>query len=214
MSAVRDRTLVVDFGVLPERPKLDIVERLVKKLGLIPTDLRCIQLNNVRHCLLIEMADPATAAAETAKQHHLKHAFRINETTKIAIPVYVDDNTVDVRVHDLPPYMPNLKIAEAMLKYGEVITIRDEVWKNFFVGVPNGVRVLKMRLTKLVPSCITLCEHTTLATYTGQLITCRRCHLKRHPTKSWAEAAKLQEAPKKKPTINPLPPFCQPPIQQ
>lgn len=102
MSSVRERTIVVDFSVLPERPKLDIVQRFVEKsLGLLPTNLKSIQLHNIHHCVLIEMADPA-AAAETAQQHHLKHAYRINPTTKIAIPVYVDDDTVDVRVHDLP----------------------------------------------------------------------------------------------------------------
>lgn len=102
MSAVRDRTVVADFSVLPERPKLDIVQRFVEKsLGLRPTDFRSIQLHNIRHSVLIEMADP-TAAIKTATAHHLKHAFRINPTKKIAIPVYVDDDTVDVRIHDLP----------------------------------------------------------------------------------------------------------------
>ncbi|EDS34764.1 translation elongation factor EF-1 alpha/Tu [Culex quinquefasciatus] len=204
MSAVRKNTLVVDFSVLPERPKLDQVQRFVKTvLGLDSRDFRSIQLHNIRHCVLIEMADPA-AAIKTANDHHLKHVFRVNLVTKIAIPVYVDDNTVDVRVHDLPPDMPNNLIAEAMREYGEVLTVRDEVWKNFFTGVPNGVRVLKMKLSKPVPSYVTISKHCSLATHPEQIATCRRCGLKRHVGKSCSEVAKKQQ--QTKPTIiQPIP---------
>lgn len=208
MSAVRKNTLVVDFSVLPERPKLDHVQRFVKKvLGLDSRDFRSIQLHNIRHCVLIEMADPA-AAIKTANDHHLKHVFRVNLVTKIAIPVYVDDNTVDVRVHDLPPDMPNNLIAEAMREYGEVLTIRDEVWKNFFTGVPNGVRVLKMKLSKPVPSYVTISKHCSLATHPEQIATCRRCGLKRHVGKSCSEVAKKQQ--QTKPTIIQPIPFVSP----
>ncbi|XP_038106388.1 uncharacterized protein LOC119766080 [Culex quinquefasciatus] len=204
MSAVRKNTLVVDFSVLPERPKLDMVQRFAEKsLGLNPTDLRSIQLHNIRHCVLIQMADPA-AAVEVAVQHHLKHAFRISPTKKIAIPVYVDDDIVDVRIHDLPPDMSNMQIAEAMLQYGEVLTIRDEVWRDIFAGVPNGVRVLKMKISKPVPSYVTICGLSSLATHTGQISTCRRCGFQRHVSKSCSEVAKKQQ-PKPKPQKNPSP---------
>lgn len=133
------------------------------------------------------MADPA-AAIKIADDYHLKYAFKNNPTIKI--PVYIDDNTVDVRVHDLPLDLPNAKIIDAMREYGEVLTIRDEVWRNFFAGVPNGVRVVKMKLSKPVPSFITVCELSSLATYTGQTATCRRCGENRHVSKSCAEAAK------------------------
>lgn len=188
MSAARKNPLVVDFSVLPERPKLEVVQRFVEKgLGIVASDLRSIQLHNIRHCVLIEMADQA-AALKIATEHHLKYAFKAHPAIKI--PVYIDDNTVDVRLHDLPLDLPNTKITEAMQHYGEVLTIRDEVWRNFFAGVPNGVRVLKMKLSKPVPSYITVCELLTLATHTNQIATCRRCGEKRHVSKNCSEAAK------------------------
>ena len=188
MSAVRKNTLVVDFSVLPERPKLEVVQRFVEKgLGITSSALKSIQLHNIRHCVLIEMAEPA-AAIKIATESHLKYSFKTNPT--IRIPVYIDDNTVDVRVHDLPLDLPNAKITEAMREYGEVLTIRDEVWRNFFTGVANGVRVLKMKLSKPVPSYVTVCELITLTTYTGQTSTCRRCGEKRHVSKSCVEASK------------------------
>lgn len=196
MSSVRDRTVVVDFSVLPDRPKLDIVQRFVNKcLGLSSKDIQSIQLNNIRHCVLIAMAD-AAAASNIATAHHLKHAFRINPDKKLAIPVYVDDDTIDVRIHDLPTDVPNLEIAEAMREYGKVLSIRDEVWRDFFPGVPNGVRVLKMKLSKPVPSYITVRKYRTLATHTSQIATCRHCGLKRHASRSCSEAAKPQPKPK------------------
>lgn len=86
MSTVRDRTVVVDFSVLPERPKLDIVQRFVDKcIGLTSNDIKSIQLNNIRHCVLIAMADVASAT-NIATAHHLKHAFRINPAKRSRFP--------------------------------------------------------------------------------------------------------------------------------
>lgn len=204
MSGVRKNTVVADFSVLPKRPNLELVQRFVEKgLGLDPKTLRSIQLHNIRHCVLLEMMDP-DAAAETARKHHLKHTFRVKPDQKIPIPIYVDDDTIDVRVHDLPPDLPNKQIAEAMREFGEVLTIRDEVWKNFFIGIPNGVRVLKMKLSKPVPSFIKMCDFITLATHTGQIPTCRRCGLQRHVGTSCADQTN-------KPKKNPPAPVLLPP---
>lgn len=147
MSAVRKNPLVVDFSVLPQRPKLEVVQRFVEKgLGIVSSDLRSIQLHNIRHCVLIEIADPATAI-KIATENHLKYALKNT--------LY---HTVDVRVHDHPLDLPNTKITEAMHQYGEVFTIRDEVCRNFSAGVPNGMRVMKMKLSKLVHKCVRTCH--------------------------------------------------------
>lgn len=183
-----------------------------KSMGLNFTGLRSIQLHNIHHCVLIEMTDPA-AAVKTAAEHHLKHAFRISPTKKIAIPIYVDDDTVDVRIHDLPPDMSNMQIAEAMRQYGEVLTIRDEVWRDIFAGVPNGVRVLKMKISKPVPSYVTICGLNSLPTHTGQISTRRRCGFQRHVSKSCSEAAKNSNRCRNHKTIHlHLALFCLSPI--
>lgn len=79
--------------------------------------------------------------------------------------------------------------------------------EKFLPGVPNGVRVLKMKLSIPVPSYITICKLTTLATHPGQIITCRRCGLERHVAKSCSDVAKKQP-PKtqKEPSVPGLPP--------
>lgn len=191
MSPVRENTIFVDFGVLSARPSLDSVKKFVEKsMGLDPAWFKCLQLHNTRNGVLIEFADLATAK-KTAADHNMKHTIRSGEK-KFRIPVYVDDNAVHVRVHDLPPGMPNQDIADGMAEFGEVLTIMDEVWKNFFAGIPSGVRVLRMKLSKPVPSYVSIKGQLSLATHPGQTPTCRRCGQKSHPEKtcSAAKAAK------------------------
>ncbi|XP_039452386.1 uncharacterized protein LOC120431315 [Culex pipiens pallens] len=155
-------------------------------MGLNPAGFKCLQLHNTRNGILIEMADLATAT-KVAADNHMKHVLRSGEKNFL-IPVYVDDNAVDVRVHDLPPGMPNDDIADGMAQYGEVLTITDDVWKNFFPGIPNGVRVLRMKLSKQVPSYVSIKGQLSLATHAGQIPTCRRCGQKSHPEKTCSSA--------------------------
>ncbi|EDS44504.1 conserved hypothetical protein [Culex quinquefasciatus] len=162
------KTLVVDFSVLPERPKLNAVQ-----------------------C----------------------------PTKKIAIPIYVDDDIVDFRIHDLPPDMSNMQIAEAMLQYGEVLTIRDEVWRDIFAGLPNGVRVIKMKLTKPVLSFVTICGLQVATLGLSSLVT----HTDRSSpadaavlNDTWPKAAQRQPRKTRPENQNKrhLPLFCLQPIQQ
>uniref|UniRef100_A0A8D7ZU30 (northern house mosquito) hypothetical protein n=1 Tax=Culex pipiens TaxID=7175 RepID=A0A8D7ZU30_CULPI len=118
MSLARKNTIFVDFRVLPTRPTLDSVKIFVEKsMGLDPAGLKCVQLQNTRNGVLIKMANQATAT-KAAADNHMKHAIRSGEKM-YRIPVYVNDNDVDVRVHDLPPGMPNDDIANGMAQYGD-----------------------------------------------------------------------------------------------
>ncbi|XP_062716160.1 protein PFC0760c-like [Aedes albopictus] len=164
MSQYRKNTLVVDFGVLPRRPALEEAEKFLKcfvKLDM--ADVRSIQIHNIKNCLFIEMNDPGVAP-RLQKLHHLQHCF-VLEGVKYYIPVYVDGPTTTVRIHDLPPQMCNNSIADHLQQYGRVISIHNEVWKNFFSGIPNGVRVVRMRLDKPIPSHIVVNSHGTYVSY-------------------------------------------------
>ncbi|XP_062698312.1 uncharacterized protein LOC134284076 [Aedes albopictus] len=164
MAQFRKNTLVVDFGVLPNRPALEKVEEFLKHyIKLDMADVRSIQIHNIKNCLFIEMNDPGVAP-RLQKLHHLRHCF-VLEGVKYYIPVYVDGPTTTVRIHDLPPQMCNDIIADHLQQYGRVISIYNEVWKNFFSGVPNGVRVVRMRLDKPIPSHITVNSHSTYVSY-------------------------------------------------
>ncbi|XP_062550585.1 uncharacterized protein LOC134215401 [Armigeres subalbatus] len=160
----RRNTLVVDFSVLPKRPPLDQVKEFLEEdIKIDMADVKTIQLHNLKNCVYIEMHDSGVAP-RLQKQHHLKHSFE-HLGVHYYIPVYVDGPDTTIRIHDLPPRMANKIISDHIEQYGKVISIHNEVWKNFFPGVPNGVRVVRIRLEKTIPSHIVVDNHTTLVTY-------------------------------------------------
>uniref|UniRef100_T1DIC9 Putative l1 ele2 orf1-h 1e-20-j 4 n=1 Tax=Psorophora albipes TaxID=869069 RepID=T1DIC9_9DIPT len=180
MSDLRKNTLVVDFSVLPSRPDPSEVEEFVmKQVQLKMSDVKVLQFHNIRHCVLIDMVDKETAY-RYQKEHNSKH-YMVSNKKKFAIPVYVEDGCVFVRVHDLPSSMPAAVITDHMRQYGVIHSIGLERWKHYFPGIVNGVRVLRMRLTRPIPSYITIQNEQTLVSYAGQHKTCRFCNMSIHP---------------------------------
>lgn len=154
----------MDFCVLPKRPAIEQVEEFLQKfVKLDMADVRNIQLHTLKSCVFIEMNN-AGVAPRLQKEHHLQHCF-IREGLKYYIPIYVDGPTTTVRIHDLPPSMSNTIIWDHMEQYGKIISIHNEVWKNYFKGVPNGVRVVRMRMEKKVPSYIVIDNERTFVSY-------------------------------------------------
>ncbi|KXJ72063.1 hypothetical protein RP20_CCG019026 [Aedes albopictus] len=109
--------------------------------------------------------------------------------TEFRVPVYVDCAAVTVRVHNLPPSMSHTTIRDYMMKFGEVITIRNETWKHYFPGIPNGVRVLRMNLLREIPSYITIDQEETMVSYENQPKSCRHCNQPAHPGKRCLESS-------------------------
>ncbi|KXJ70791.1 hypothetical protein RP20_CCG022497 [Aedes albopictus] len=60
-----------------------------------------------------------------------------------------------------------------MMKYRDVFSIQTERWKNYFVGVPNGVRVLLMRIKHLIPSHVTIADEICYVKHLNLIRTCR-----------------------------------------
>lgn len=164
MSSHRKNTLVVDFSVLPHRILTDQVEEFLKDVvKLDMADVRNVQLHNLDNCLYIEMRD-AGVPPRLAKKHHLRHYLEY-QGILYYIPMYVDGPTTTVRIHDLPPQMSNTTISDYMQQFGKVISIHNELWRKYFAGIPNGVRVVRMRMEKSVPSHITIDGQHSLVTY-------------------------------------------------
>lgn len=187
MGAKRENTLVVDFSVLPKRPDVSAAQKFIyEEVKLDLADALNIQFHNVRNCVYIEMVDAATAKRYFTS-HHLRHTMRCDKTD-YKIPVFVEDEAVNVRIHDLPPRTPSTVIFESMRSYGTVLSISKEVWKKYFPGFYNGVRVVRMQLNKSIPSYLTIDGETTLVTYTNQSKTCKFCGQKAHPRQKCASS--------------------------
>ena len=105
------------------------------------------------------------------------------------MPCWIDEEYTTVRVHDLPPEMPHKDIWADMAKYGKITQIYPEYWRTLFVGVKNGVRIIKMVLNKPIPSYVVIGGYRTGCTYEGQQATSRYCNNPVHRGKSCASAA-------------------------
>lgn len=187
MANVRKNTLVVDFGVLPVRPEMAKIEQfLYENIKLQLNDVASIQLHSIRNCVLVELIS-AELALKYQNGNNLKHIIVLGGRG-FKIPVHVDDAAVTVRIHDLSKDIPHIVVKNYMEeRYGVVLSIGRERWKHYFPGIPNGVRLLRMHLSKPIPSYIEIKNQLTTVTYENEVKTCRYCQKEAHPKRKCFE---------------------------
>lgn len=181
MSAFRRNAFLIDFSNLPKLPKQEEAHLFVhQKLNLGYDDVDSIQLSNAKFALIVECAT-MELAINTVNKYDRKQFIEV-EKKKYQIALSMDDGGTDVKIHDLPPRMDNKIIEDWMAQYGEVISIREFKWhdKVFFKNKDNGVRVIRIRLQKSIPSYISVHGEETYVTYKNQIPTCRHCGYKAH----------------------------------
>lgn len=105
----------------------------------------------------------------------------------------MEDGAVEVKLFNLSEDVTNEKIARFLMGYGELFSIREEVWdeKHLFAGLPTGVRVVRMIVRKNIPSYVTIDCETTLVAYYGQQQSCRHCSESVHNGVSCVQNKKL-----------------------
>ena len=189
----RDNTAVVDFASCVPRPAIRDIEKLLKsEMKLYIPDLHCIQMHHTRNCVLI-MFRELSSAERFVSEHNLKH-FIASGQSNYQIPVYLEDNAVDVRVHDLPLAIASKVIERKMREYGEVLSVNYDRWKNFFPGLYNGVRIVRMRIKKPIPSYLVFSTGTfseqSMVSHKNQRTTCQWCDMFSHQGQTCADAAK------------------------
>lgn len=182
-----DSTFVVNFRVLPTKPKCtDISDFLTKKLGFELSQLKHLQIIDSR---VFVGTDSPQKAQDIVQEHNLKHQLQ-QDGKSYNIPLSMEDGAVEVRMHEIRPRINNQQVAQRMREYGEVLSIREDVWRDHFPGVPNGIRLLRMKLQKPIPSYITVENERTLVTYKGQVATCKFCHRRVHYNLKCSEYAR------------------------
>lgn len=100
MTSYRKNSLVIDFSVIPVRPKLDIVRNFVfTKIGLDLKNMRNIQTCITKPYVIIE-AETAAMAEELIEQHNMKHTLE-HEDKHYAIPLYTPEKVIEVKIFHL-----------------------------------------------------------------------------------------------------------------
>lgn len=214
MPVPRKNCVVLDTSILPKHPTVaDIKKFIDEELKLEMSVVKTVQLHNVKNVVYLAVQSQELASRVVAA-HHLNHYMECaGKKQAIPLPIYVESDAVDVRLHDLPEEMDNLVIANHMRQYGEVISIRNDVWRDYFPGLSNGVRVVRMQLKIPIPSFITVAEEVTSVSHFSQVRTCRTCGNKSHPKMRCSEAAIKYQSQQSQKTSKPTP---QPPsaVQQ
>lgn len=159
---------------MPARPKLEKIHELIsQKINIDMSKVNCIQPSLTKSRVIIELKSQAYVE-ELVSEHSLKHTIELNNQ-QYAIPLVPYDNAIEVKVADMPSYISTETIVKHLVPYGEVISLQDEKWKDFWPGLPTGVRLVRMRIKKPIPSYIPIGPYTAFVVYRNQIRTCRYC---------------------------------------
>jgi len=85
--------------------------------------------------------------------------------------------TRKVRVAGQPPEVKEHSIKECLSKYGDIMSIKDELWAAVYrYKVYNGIRIVEIKLKRHFPSHLAIAGSAALISYEGQPQTCYRCN--------------------------------------
>lgn len=191
-NTTRINTFMVNFSEPAKKPKVETVTDLIfNKIKLPSERIKSFQFNGSRGITYVE-CDSLEYALEVVENHDRKHEVEY-DNVKFTVPLLMDDGATVVRVHDLPPQLDNDFIKREMEIYGEILSIKSEVWEapEQLRGIPSGVRKMRIRLATTIPSYIFMAGHSTLVTYKNQQITCRHCGRQVHYGAKCAEAIQI-----------------------
>lgn len=160
-------------------------------LGLTVDHIVRLQMNHAQNCVHIKCRELQTAL-DIVEKHHEKHEIEVNKT-KVRVRLVMDDGGVEVKLHDLSENIRNEEIVAFLKQYGDVITIKDQIWSENYPlkGVPTGVRIAKMILRRHIKSFVTIQGEQSLVTYRNQIHTCKHCTNPSHPGSTCVENKKL-----------------------
>ncbi|KXJ78754.1 hypothetical protein RP20_CCG003179 [Aedes albopictus] len=174
MNDHRKDSLYLDFSTMPARPKLETVYALLTtKINLDMTKVNCIQPSMSKARVIIELKSQAYVE-ELVAEHSLKH-FVEHNNQQYPVPLVPFDNAIEVKVADMPSYVSTETIVKHLSTYGEVLSAKNELWKDFWPGLPTGIRLVRMRIQKPIPSYISIGAYTAFIAYRNQTRTCRYC---------------------------------------
>lgn len=178
----RQNTLVCAFDMVsPRISAYEIHEWIHENMQLEPNDVMMIQIDSTKRHVYLKLHDDKLVHSliqNTEGQLKYKHPNGEVSTVKIAI---AGTRTTRVRLANLPPEIGENFVRNTLTQYGEVQEVTHETWTNRYrYPVANGIRIVHMKLTKHIPSNMTMAGHRVLITYDGQPITCFGCGAEDH----------------------------------
>lgn len=181
----RRNTFIIDFANIPRQIRdAEIVAFLENKLQM--THEHVISLQPKRNRIFVET--PSLDIAQGYVEiHDAKHVINVEDYDYV-VRLTMEDGGVNVKVRDLPPQWNNDIVTNILKPYGQVLSIKDEVWDLGMVkGVKNGTRTARMVIQKPIPSYLRVMNELAFISYPNQQHTCKSCHQPIHPSKKCSE---------------------------
>lgn len=188
----RENTFRIDYGNVPKKPSSEEVHQFVGETLKLKRD----EVQRIQYSRNLGVAFVKTTSLEVAQKvvenNDNKHEL-IVDGKSFKLRLAMEDGAVEVKLFNLSEDVTNSKIARFLMSYGELLSIREEVWdeKHLFAGLPTGVRVVRMIVRKNIPSYVTIDSETTLVSYYGQQQSCRHCGESVHNGVSCVQNKKL-----------------------
>lgn len=174
MESLRVHTFFLDIRGIKKLKSEAIYDFIAEQLLLTASDVVAIQIDLADSKVYVETQNQEKAEETVSRFDGKKELVSNGERHRIRLQI--EDGGTDVKLYHLPPRMKNEWIEEYMRDFGTVLNIRNETCRSEkFPGIPNGVRIIRMRLKKQIPSFISVRGYSTYVTYQNQLHTCRHC---------------------------------------
>lgn len=178
----RKSTIKITFQAEYARPRAYEVELFLRdELHLDPQEIIGIQFSIAASVVYVKMInEEACTKVITGTTGRLQ--FRHSDG-------HIGDVTIDhaglgmrtLRVFELPFEVPADSVTSALKPYGNIISHVAEKWQTFTTyPVLNGVRQVKLELTKHVPSYLNIAGCRAIIMYDGQPRTCSGCGQEGH----------------------------------
>ena len=131
-------------------------------------------------------------AQKVVEENDEKHEVEL-DGKKYKLRITMEDENVEVKVHDLPEDVSEEKIVEFLSAFGEVLSIRELTWgEGFdFGGIPFGLWSARMIVQRNIDSWVTIDGEQAFVVYKGQLQSCRHCKEQSHSSISCVQNKKL-----------------------
>lgn len=232
MAVERSTTFVGTFRDDGSVVKALDVHRLVfGQLGLQHDEVVALQLEPGIKKFFVKLRSQEKVEEITADSE-CDVTLRSGQVTRVRLEDARGCGVRTLRVFRLPVEVNVNKVADRLAEFGEIVAAMDEKWTNYEgKGVLNGVRNIKIKLKKNIPSYLDIEGAQALILYDGQPKTCRKCHEEGHlfhdcpkrtvntnngrggrrwETASGVSAAGSGGATQPAPPIQPAPPVQQP----
>lgn len=180
----RKNTLQFEFSRLTrsvQPTSFEIHDWLVDVVGITSDQCHTAYYDLEQYCFFVKLVNPLLMDRILMK---FPQGIEFRHSDKSVSTVYVypaDAEFKTVRVYNLPPEVENCFLTEVLSQYGQVKTVKNEMWSSKHrLQCFSGIRSVEMQIRCNIPSHVIVGGYKAQVVYTGQTATCHICNESGH----------------------------------